>query len=156
MECLENVFISKGVISLSVIDFNVICHYLKNKSFKIHELLALRNHEEVSCLWKGEEPVWDDKIDVFLETCNDQITTYAKIEIKNGANLNFSYGRLTISNENQKTLKLFTLKILDFYGYFAALEIWNFCKNQKMEVNISSLIGIQSSEIDSHIKNLVK
>ena len=154
MEYLENVYISQNLISLSVVDFNVVCHYLKNKSFKINELLALKNHDEVSCLWEGEEPIWDDKIDYFLETCNNHVVSNSKIKIKGGASLNFSYGRLTISNENQEILRLFTVKILDFYGYFAAQEIWNFCMNQKKEINISMLIGIQSSEIDSYFREL--
>ena len=71
-----------------------------------------------------------------------------------GASLNFSYGRLTISNTNLEKLRLFTIKILDCYGYFAAQEIWNFCIEQKKEVNISLLIGIQSNDIGSYIRKL--
>ena len=154
MEYLENVYISQNLISLSVVDFNIVCHYIKNKSFKIHELLAFEKNGEVSCLWEGEEPTWDDKIDYFLEMCNNNVISNSIIEIKGGANLNFSYGRLTISNEDPEILKLFTVKILDFYGYFAAQEIWNFCIKQKKEVNISFLIGIQSNEIDSYFRKL--
>jgi hypothetical protein len=154
LEYLENVYISQNLISLSVVDYNVVCHYLKNKSFKIHELWAFENLDEISCIWEDEEPVWDDKIDYFLERCNNYVISNSRIEMKGEANLNFSYGRLTISDENQETLRLFTVKILDLYGYFAAQEIWNFCINQKKEVNISLLIGIQSSEIDSHFKKL--
>ena len=65
---------------------------LKNKSFKIHELLAFEKNGEVSCLWEGEEPTWDDKIDYFLEMCNNNVISNSIIEIKGGANLNFSYG----------------------------------------------------------------
>lgn len=154
MEHLENVYISENLISLSVVDFNVVCHYLKNKSFKIHELLAFKNLDEASCLWQGEVPVWEDKIDYFLERCNNNVISNAKIELKDKASLNFSYGSLTISNENQETLRLFTVKILDFYGYFAAQEIWNFCIDKKKEVNISQLIGIQTTEIDSYFRKL--
>jgi hypothetical protein len=154
LEYLENVYVSQNLISLSVVDFNIVCHYLKNKSFKIHELLAFKNNDEVSCLWEGEEPIWDDKIDYFLERCNNNIISNSKIEIMGGANLYFSYGRLTISNTNLETLRLFTIKILDCYGYFAAQEIWNFCIEQKKEVNISLLIGIQSNDIGSYIRKL--
>tara|TARA_B100001059_G_scaffold186755_1_gene188749 strand:+ start:3208 stop:3672 length:465 start_codon:yes stop_codon:yes gene_type:complete len=152
LEYLENVYISENLISLSVIDFNVVCHYLKNKTFKIHELLAFKNLDEVSCLWEGEDPVWENNIDYFLEMCNNNVISNAEIEIKDKSSLSFSYGRLTISDKNQETLKLFTVKILDFYGYFAAQEIWDFCLDKKNEVNISQLIGVQSTEINSHFR----
>lgn len=154
MEHLANVYISENLLSLSVVDFNITCHYLKNKTFRIHEMWALKNGEEVSCLWEGEDPIWEDKTDCLLETCNDYPILNASIEMKDGARLYFSYGRLSISNENQEILKLFSLKILDFYGYYAAKEIWDFCFDKKKEVNISQLIGIQSNEIDSHFRKL--
>ena len=54
--------------------------------------------------------------------------------------------------KNQEMLKLFSLKILDFYGYFATQEIWDFCFDKKKEVNISQLIGVQSTDINSHFR----
>ena len=63
MEFLSDIYIADSIVSMKVVDANVICHYLVDETFKINQLNTL----DKSLLWEGEEPLWQNETNSLFE-----------------------------------------------------------------------------------------
>jgi|TARA_B110001469_G_C9359051_1_gene188278 hypothetical protein len=151
MEFLSDIYIADSIVSMKVVDANVICHYLVDETFKINQLNTL----DKSLLWEGEEPLWQNETNSLFEEIYQQTIYEAQILIKGKGNLNFCYGDLSIELNDKKKLKEVTTKILDFYGYYSSLEIWNFCQEYDFMLDIGLLLGVKPNDITDEFNRIL-
>jgi hypothetical protein len=161
MESLDWLQINKKEkwVAFRSIDALAILPALRNRDFRILEMLGMEDEKEQSLLWENEERLWVRQnhyldIEWIIEENDYHPINYIEIELENNDFIRFSYGELFIKLSSITILKEITLKILESYGYFAANTIWNHVYNQDKDMPIYFVRAREDRDITDEITRL--
>ena len=162
MEKLDWLQINKreNWVAFRSVDALAILPFLRNRDFRILEMIGMKNKIEQSLLWENEERLWVNKrhyldINSIIEDNNDYCPIYyMEIELDNSDFVRFSYGNLFVKITNTTLLKKITLQILETYGYFAANIIWDHVYKQDNEMPIYFACGMEDRDITDEMSRL--
>ena len=150
-------------VQMHSIDASPIIHFLRNRKYKIRSLSSFdsKANKEILLLKDDEERYWVSKnnygeLSSLLEHNFHNYIWYADIELEKGGYIKFHHGQLSVKMNNFSELKKITTKILDFYGYFASDEIWEFtCKHDQM-LMIDIALGMEKSQITNEFSRMLE
>ena len=161
MEKLEWLGINKkeNWASFSSVDALAILPFLRNRDFRILQMIGMKNKKEQSLLWKNEERMWVRErhyidINSIIEDNDSCPIYYMEIELDNSDFIRFSYGTLFVKITTNTLLKKITLQILETYGYFASNTIWDHVYNQHHEMPIYFACGMEERDITDEMSRL--
>tara|TARA_B100001250_G_scaffold11370_1_gene9877 strand:+ start:13501 stop:14043 length:543 start_codon:yes stop_codon:yes gene_type:complete len=164
MESLEWLQINKKEkwAAFTTVDALAILPLLRNRDFKILEMIGIKDQKEQSLLWENEERQWVKEehylsILSIIEEDECYPIHYMSIELDNNDLIKFSYGELFIKLTSITLMKKITLKILENYGYFIADKIWNHASNpcnQDYAMPIYFVRGMEERDINDEINEL--
>lgn len=161
MESLEWLQINKKEkwASFTSVDALAILPILRNRDFKILEMIGIKDQKEQNLLWENEERQWvkeDHYLAILSIIEEDECYPihYISIELDNNDFIKFSYGELFIKLKSITLMKKITLKILENYGYFIGDKIWNHVCNQDCAMPIYYVRGMEKKDINDEIKEL--
>ena len=161
MESLEWLQINKNEkwVLFTSVDALVILPLLRNRDFRILEMIGMKNKKEHNLLCKNEQRIWvRDRhfidINSIIEENDNFPIHYMEIELDSNDLIRFSYGHLFVKVSSIKLLKRVTLKILEFYGYFIAKIIWKHVYNKDNAMPIYFVRGMEERDITDEINQL--
>ena len=161
MEKLDWLAINKkeNWASFTSVDALAILPFLRNRDFRILEMIGIKNKKEQSLLWENEERMWVKErhyidINSIIEENGYCSIHCMEIELDNSDFIRFSYGNLFVKISSEILLKKITLQVLEFYGYFAANTIWNHVYNQDNEMPIYFACGMEDRDITDEMSRL--
>ena len=161
MESLEWLQINKKEkwASFTSVDALAILPLLRNRDFRILEMIGMKNKKEQNLLWENEERMWVREkhyLDIvsIIEENDCYPIHYMEIELDNNDFIRFSYGALFIKVSSITLLKKITLKILESYGYFIANRIWNHVCDKENAMPIYFVRGMEDRDITEEITQL--
>jgi len=145
--------------SFTSVDALAILPLLRNRDFRILEMIGMKNKKEQNLLWENEERMWvieKHYLDIvsIIEENDCYPLHYMKIELDNNDFIRFSYGELFIKVSSITLLKKITLKILESYGYFIGNKIWKHVCNQDSAMPIYFVRGMEDKDITDEITQL--
>ena len=139
--------------SLSGVTFNYSPLFLKQHHLKIKELIAMKDDQEYSLLWKNEERFFDkikgDPITISWIIEENEINPIfmANIDFLEGGKLTFNIDTLYVQYPQKMDLKKDLSDVLKVIGYFAADEIIDFAQNNPGDHEIGYLHACNPKEI---------
>ena len=161
MEKLDWLQINKreNWVAFRSVDALAILPFLRNRDFRIFQMIGMKNKKEKSLLWENEERMWVRErhyidINSIIEDNDYSPIHYMEIELDNSDFIRFSYGSLFVKITNTPLLKKITLQILETYGYFAANTIWDHVNNQDNEMPIYFACGMEDRDITDEMSRL--
>ncbi len=161
MEKLDWLAINKkeNWASFTSVDALATLPFLRNRDFRILEMIGMKNKKEQSLLWKNEERMWvRERHYIDINSIIEENSYYPihcmEIELDNSDFIRFSYGNLFVKISSEILLKKITLQILEFYGYFAANTIWDNVYNQDNEMPIYFACGMEERDITDEMSRL--
>jgi hypothetical protein len=154
----------KNVMHLHSVDGVPIIHFLRGRRYRILVLTVLdkETNNEKSLLNEGEESSWVDKnnsteLSYLIEDIDSNYPGlfWAEIELENNGFLKFMHGQLVVKISDFEALKKATVKVLDFYGYFASEKIWEFAVNCNKSLMISFVLAMEDHEITDEFDRMI-
>ena len=144
-------------LKMSSVDPEVAIHYLKEKTFKI-KYIEITKEDKFELIQKKEDEEWRqgdfNEISYLYELFDTKSVISFETILNDGGCVNFMYGTLVVHFKKIDELKKITLKILEFYGYFASKKIWNFCCKKNHEFLISIVLGKKNHEINDGFEKM--
>lgn len=153
-----------SIMHLHSIDGVPIIHFLRGRRYRILVLTVLdkKTDKEKSLLNEGEERFWVDsnhstELSYLIEDIDNNYPGlfWAEIELENGGFVRFMHGQLAVKMSNFEELKKITIKLLDFYGYFAAEKIWDFASACNQSIMISFVLAMEEDEITNEFERML-
>ncbi len=151
-----------NIMSLNSIDGISIVHFLRGRKYRILELLILdsKTNKEKSLLWENEERLWVEKnnsteLSWLIEEDGYHSIFWAEIELENNGFIRFMHGQLIVKMSDFENLKKITIKVLDYYGYFAAAKIWEFACVCNQTIMISFVLAMEAHEITNEFARML-
>ena len=90
----------------------------------------------------------------FNERHNGRLFYNTGKRINNGF-VRFMHGQLVVRISDFEALKKATIKVLDFYGYFAAEMIWDFAVGCNKSLMISFVLAMEGHEITDEFDRMI-
>lgn len=153
-----------NIMQLHSIDGVPIIHFLRGRRYRILVLTVLdkKTNKEKSLLNEGEERFWVDKnnsteLSYLIEDIDNNYPGlfWADIELENNGFVRFMHGQLGVKMSDFEELKKITIKVLDFYGYFAAEKIWNFASDCNQSIMISFVLAMEEHKITNQFERML-
>ena len=151
----------QNMIRCSSVDAMSLLIYIRGRDFQIEELFGYKDSLEKKLLWDNEDRFWVKKnhyieISNLIEQDDCERISSININFENGDGLTFSYGQLSVKLSDKNSLKKCTIRLLEQYGYFAAEKIWNFVCDQKFEMPIYYVLGMEEEDIGDMFDKMKK
>ena len=155
---------TNNVIHLHSIDGVSIIHFLRGRRYRILVLTVLdkETNKEKTLLNEGEESVWvnennSTELSYLIEDVDSNYPGlfWAEIELENNGFVRFMHGQLVVRISDFEALKKATIKVLDFYGYFAADMIWDFAVSCNKSLMISFVLAMEGHEITDEFDRMI-
>jgi hypothetical protein len=146
-------------IGISSVGFEKAAIFLRNRDFKIVELIGLKDNKEVNLLYEDEEPLWVTKdhhleISSLLSNNDHTLFTHVKIELADGGDINYSAGSLYVKFPDGEDIKSKTIMLLETMGYYAGEMIFDFCsKNPDMHL-LEFILGMEPEDITDEFERM--
>ena len=146
-------------IGTSSVGFEKAAIFLRNRDFRVVELLGIKDNEEVNLLYEDEEPLWitkDHHLEIYSLLSNNDYTlfTHVKIELADGGDINYSAASLYVKFPDGEDIKSKTIMLLQTMGYYAAEKIFDFCsKNPDMHL-LEFVLGMEPEDITDEFERM--
>ena len=146
-------------IGISSVGFEKAAIFLRNRDFRVVELLGIKDNEEVNLLYEDEEPLWitkDHHLEIYSLLSNNDYTlfTHVKIELADGGDINYSAASLYVKFPDGEDIKSKTIMLLQTMGYYAAEKIFDFCsKNPDMHL-LEFVLGMEPEDITDEFERM--
>ena len=146
-------------IGISSVGFEKAAIFLRNRDFRVVELLGIKDNEEVNLLYEDEEPLWitkDHHLEIYSLLSNNDYTlfTHVKIELADGGDINYSAASLYVKFPDGEDIKTKTIMLLQTMGYYAAEKIFDFCsKNPDMHL-LEFVLGMEPEDITDEFERM--
>ena len=151
---------TENTISFKSIDFILVIPFLRGKNFLVKELYTLLEDNETSLLETTELSNWLKNehhiyLSQLLEDHFHNPICSASIELEEGGYVNFEYGKLYVKYPANVSLKKDTISLLEANGYFAALQVWDFCCEHSEEILLDFILCKEVKDITDEFKRMV-
>ena len=146
-------------IGISSVGFEKAAIFLRNRDFKIVELIGLKDNKEVNLLYENEEPLWitqDHHIHIHSLLKENEYTlfTHVKIELADGGDINYSAASLYVKFPDGEDIKSKTIMLLETMGYYACEKIFDFCtENPDMHL-LEFVLGMEPEDITDEFERM--
>ncbi len=146
-------------IGISSVGFEKAAIFLRNRDFKIVELIGLKDNKEVNLLYENEEPLWitqDHHIQIHSLLKENEYTlfTHVKIELADGGDINYSAASLYVKFPDGEDIKSKTIMLLETMGYYAGEKIFDFCiENPDMHL-LEFVLGMEPEDITDEFERM--
>ena len=146
-------------IGICSVGFEKAAIFLRNRDFRVVELLGIKDNEEVNLLYEDEEPLWitkDHHLEIYSLLSNNDYTlfTHVKIELADGGDINYSAASLYVKFPDGEDIKSKTIMLLQTMGYYAAEKIFDFCsKNPDMHL-LEFVLGMEPEDITDEFERM--
>ena len=149
-----------GHLGYNSVDAQAALLFLGKLKHRITEFATLDGTEEVNQLWEGEEPLWVahnyQTVSSIIETADNKLIVALSIEFEGGGQINYSYGELYVDlNEGQDIISP-TKKLLAAYGYYAPIEIINFCLKHRGKHYLPFVLGMHPEDITDELERMLE
>lgn len=146
-------------IGISSVGFEKAAIFLRNRDFKIVELLGLKDNEEVNLLYENEEPLWitdDHHIHIHSLLKENEYTpfTHVKIELADGGDINYSAASLYVKFPDGEDIKSKTIMLLETMGYYAGEKIFYFCSENPDMHLLEFVLGMKPEDITDEFERM--
>ena len=139
-------------IGISSVGFEKAAIFLRNRDFRVVELLGIKDNEEVNLLYEDEEPLWitkDHHLEIYSLLSNNDYTlfTHVKIELADGGDINYSAASLYVKFPDGEDIKSKTIMLLETMGYYAGEKIFDFCSENPDMHLLEFVLGMEPEDI---------
>ena len=146
-------------IGISSVGFEKAAIFLRNRDFKIVELLGLKDNKEVDLLYENEEPLWitdDHHIHIHSLLKENEYTTFThvKIELADGGDINYSAASLYVKFPDGEDIKSKTIMLLETMGYYAGEKIFDFCSENPDMHLLEFVLGMEPEDITDEFERM--
>ena len=146
-------------IGFSSVGFEKAAIFLRNRDFKIVELIGLKDNKEVNLLYENEEPLWiteDHHIHIhsLLEENEYSPFTHVKIELADGGDINYSAASLYIKFPDGEDIKSKTIMLFETMGYYAGEKIFDFCSENPDMHLLEFVLGMEPEDITDEFERM--
>ncbi|MDC1375372.1 hypothetical protein N8294_09365 [Polaribacter sp.] len=146
-------------IGISSVGFEKAAIFLRNRDFKIVELIGLKDNKEVNLLYENEEPLWitqDHHIHIhsLLEENEYSPFTHVKIELADGGDINYSAASLYVKFPDGEDIKSKTIILLETMGYYAGEKIFDFCSENPNMHLLEFVLGMEPEDITDEFERM--
>ena len=146
-------------IGISSVGFEKAAIFLRNRDFKIVELIGLKDNKEVNLLYENEEPLWitDDHhihINSLLSNNDYTLFTHVKIELADGGDINYSAASLYVKFPDGEDIKSKTIMLLETMGYYAGEKIFDFCSENPDMHLLEFVLGMEPEDITDEFERM--
>jgi len=146
-------------IGISSVGFEKAAIFLRNRDFKIVELIGLKDNKEVNLLYEDEEPLWiteDHHIYINSLLSNNDYTlfTHVKIELADGGDINYSAASLYVKFPDGEDIKSKTIMLLETMGYYAGEKIFDFCSENPDMHLLEFVLGMKPEDITDEFERM--
>lgn len=152
---------TENTIAFRSIDFNLVIPFLRGKNFLVQELYTLSEDNETSLLENNDAKNWvKNEHHIYLsqlleENFHNPICS-ASIIFEEGGIVNFEYGKLYVKYPANVSLKKDTISLLETNGYFAALQVWDFCCENSEEILLDFLLCKEEKDITDEFERMLE
>jgi len=146
-------------IGISSVGFEKAAIFLRNRDFRVVELLGIKDNEEVNLLYEDEEPLWitkDHHLEIYSLLSNNDYTlfTHVKIELADGGDINYSAASLYVKFPDGEDIKSKTIMLLQTMGYYAAEKIFDFCSENPDMHLLEFVLGMEPEDITDEFERM--
>ena len=143
-------------IGISSVGFEKAAIFLRNRDFRVVELIGLKDNKEVNLLYEDEEPLWitkDHHLEISSLLSNNDYTlfTHVKIELADGGDINYSAASLYVKFPDGEDIKSKTIMLLQTMGYYAAEKIFDFCSENPNMHLLEFVLGMEPEDITDEL-----
>ena len=146
-------------IGISSVGFEKAAIFLRNRDFRVVELIGLKDNKEVNLLYEDEEPLWitkDHHLEISSLLSNNDYTlfTHVKIELADGGDINYSAASLYVKFPDGEDIKSKTIMLLETMGYYAGEKIFDFCSENPNEYLLEFVLGMEPEDITDEFERM--
>ena len=146
-------------IGISSVGFEKAAIFLRNRDFRVVELIGLKDNKEVNLLYEDEEPLWITKdhyleISSLLSNNDHTLFTHVKIELADGGVINYSAASLYVKFPDGEDIKSKTIKLLETMGYYAGEKIFDFCSENPDMHLLEFVLGMEPEDITDEFERM--
>ena len=142
-------------VSFWSVDTAAIIHLLRGNTFRIKEMVSNNSDNKLGYIRKPEDAHWvkfgseshAHELQWFIEDCDCNYVLECIIELENGCEIEQVAGQLFVSYQNIDEIKAGIIKILKYYGFFAAEKIWDYVIQFNKSIPIDSLQGMEPDDL---------
>ena len=146
-------------IGISSVGFEKAAIFLRNRDFRVIELIGLKDNEEVNLLYENEESFWikkDHHFEISSLLSNNDYTpfTHVKIELADGGDINYSAASLYVKFPDGEDIKSKTIMLLETMGYYAGEKIFDFCSENPNMHLLEFVLGMEPDAITDEFERM--
>ena len=146
-------------IGISSVGFEKAAIFLRNRDFRVVELIGLKDNKEVNLLYEDEEPLWITKdhhleISSLLSNNDHTLFTHVKIELADGGDINYSAASLYVKFPDGEVIKSKTIMLLETMGYYAGEKIFDFCSENPNMHLLEFVLGMEPEDITDEFERM--
>ena len=149
-----------GHLGCNSVDAHAALLFLGKLKHSVTEFATLDGAEEVNQLWEGEEPLWVahnyHTVSSVIETADNKLIVALTIEFEGGGQINYSYGELYVHLPESHDIISSTEKLLAVYGYYAPIEIINFCLKHRGKHYLPFVLGMHPEDITDELERMLE
>ena len=149
-----------GHLGCNSVDPQAALLFLGKLKHRVTEFATLDGTEEVNQLCEGEEPLWVthnyQTVSSVIEAADSKLIVALTIEFEGGGQINYSYGELYVQlNEGHDNITP-NEKLLAVYGYYAPIEIINFCLKHRGKHYLPFVLGMHPEDITNELERMLE
>jgi len=146
-------------IGISSVGFEKAAIFLRNRDFRVIELIGLKDNEEVNLLYENEESFWikkDHHFEISSLLSNNDYTpfTHVKIELADGGDINYSAASLYVKFPDGEDIKSKTIMLLETMGHYAGEKIFDFCSENPNMHLLEFVLGMEPDAITDEFERM--